>query len=127
MAKRPSELRSEWEALKQESVAQAAEAKALRGLPSTDPKVMAEEAAAAMLGVKKELLATAAWVADARDLADVLLLAEIAWSLNGGVGTFPQLPADIDDCGPDELSIAYLLKGIFDASQAQGISEGEHS
>jgi hypothetical protein len=127
MAKRPSELRPEWEALKQESIAQAAEARALRGLPSTDPKVMAEEAAAAMLGVKKELLATAAWVADAHDLADLLLLAEIAWDLNGYASTFPQLPADIDDCGPDELSIAYLLKGIFDACQAQAISDGRIS
>ena len=125
MAKRPSELRAEWEALQQESAALAAQGKALRGLPPTDPKVAAHEAGVEMLAAKKDLLATAAWVADARDLADVLLLAEIAWDLNWGVGTFPQLPADIDDRSPDVVAVAYLVRGVFTASQH--IADGRNS
>jgi len=122
MAKRPSDLRAEWEALQQEAAALAAESRALRDLPPDDPKVATQEAGAAMMAAKKELLATAAWVGDARDLADVLLLAEIAWDLNWGVGTFPQLPADIDDRSPDEIAVAYLVRGVFTASIDGGIS-----
>jgi hypothetical protein len=120
MAKRPSELRAEWDALQAEAAALAAEPMAEPG-----PKAEAKEARVAMLVAKKELLATAAWVGDACDLADVLLLAEIAWDLHWGVGTFPQLPADIDDRDQREVAVAYLVRGVFTASQA--IADGGNS
>jgi hypothetical protein len=43
MPKRPSELRPEWEALKQDAAALAAEGAAQRGLPADDPQVEAQE------------------------------------------------------------------------------------
>jgi hypothetical protein len=113
-------LRPEWEALKQDAAAMAADGEALRGLPSDDPKVEAHEARVGMLAVQKDLLASAAWVGDACDLADVLLLAEITWDLFWGIGTFPELPADIDDRDQREVAVAYLVRGVFTASQAQG-------
>jgi hypothetical protein len=119
MAKRPSELRPEWEALKQDAATLAAEGAALRGLPPDDPKVEAQEARVAALALQKDLLAAAAWLGDARDLADVLLLAEITWALFWGLGTFPQLPADIEDRDQREVAVAYLVRGVFDATQAQ--------
>jgi hypothetical protein len=119
MAKRPSELRPEWEALNREAAALVAQGEALRGLPADDPKVEAQEARVGMLAVQKDLLASAAWVGDARDLADVLLLAEIVWDLFWGVGEFPQLPADIDDKCQRQVAVAYLVRGVFTASQAQ--------
>jgi hypothetical protein len=117
--KRPSELRSEWDALQQEAAALAAEGKALRGLPADDPKVEAQEAKVAAMVLQKDLLAAAAWLGDARDLADVLLLAEVCWDLWSGLGTFPQFPLDIEDRDQREVAIFYLVRGIFDASQAQ--------
>jgi hypothetical protein len=72
-----------------------------------------------MLAVEKDLLASAAWVGPVHDLADVLLLAEIVWDLFWGLGTFPDLPADIDDRDQRQVSVAYLVRGVFTASQAQ--------
>ena len=120
MAKRPSELRAEWDALQSEAAALEAEPIAEPG-----PAAEAKEARAAMLAAKKDLLATAAWVGEARDLADVLLLAELAWDLWWGVGSFPQLPAGIDDRELREVAVAYLVRGVFTASQA--IAEGRNS
>lgn len=119
MAKCPSELRPEWEALKQDAAALVAEGEALRGLQPDDPKVEAQEARTAALALQKDLLAAAAWLGDARGLADVLLLAEIVWDLYWGLGTFPQLPADIEDRDQREVAVAYLVRGVFTASQAQ--------
>ena len=116
MPKRPSELRPEWDALQAEAAALAAEPAAEPG-----PKAEAKEARAAMLAVKKDLLATAAWVGEAHDIADVLLLAEVCWDLWWGLGTFPQLPADIDDRDQREVAVAYLVRGIVDAAAAQAV------
>jgi hypothetical protein len=124
MTKRPAELRPEWDALKQEAAALAAECKTQRGLSADDPRVEGLEARVAALSLQKDLLAAAAWLGDARDLADVLLLAELVWDLFFGLGTFPQLPADIEDRDQREVAVAYLVRGVFDASQAQASAEG---
>jgi hypothetical protein len=120
MTKRPSELRDEWNALKQEAADLAAKGEALRDLPAHASEVQAHEARIGMLAVQQELLACAAWVGEARDLADVLLLAEVAWELWWGLGTFPELPADIEDKEQRVVAVAYLVKGVWDAVQAQG-------
>jgi hypothetical protein len=125
MTKRPSELRPEWDALKLEAAALAAEGKAQRGLRPDDPKVEAQEAKVAAVVLQKDLLAAAAWLGDARDLADVLLLAELVWDVFWGLGTFPQLPPDIEDRDQREVAVAYLVRGVFDASQNRaGAGEG---
>jgi hypothetical protein len=124
MPKRPSELRPEWEALKHDAAALAAEGEAQRGLPADDPQVEAQEARVAALALQKDMLAAAAWLGDASDLADVLLLAEIVWDLFWGLGTFPQLPADLEDRDQREVAVAYLVRGVFTASQAQAGAGG---
>jgi hypothetical protein len=124
MTKRPSQLRPEWEALKHDAAALAAEGEAQRGLPADDSKVEALEARVAALSLQKDLLAAAAWLGDVRDLADVLLLAEVVWDLWWGLGAFPQLPADIEDRDQREVAVAYLVRGVFDASQAQSSTDG---
>jgi hypothetical protein len=124
--KRPSDWRDQWNLLQQESVTLTAEAEALQGLPADDPRVEAQEGALAALDVKKDAIAHAAWLTTARNQADVLLLAEIAWDYSwglAGVATFPTLPADIDDRLQREVAIAYLVRGVFTASQA--IADGD--
>jgi hypothetical protein len=130
-SKRPSDWRDQWDLLQRESVTLAAEAKALQGLPADDPRVEAQEGALAALHVKKEAIAHAAWLTAARDHADVLLLAEIAWDFHwglAGVATFPALPGDIDDRPQAEVAVAYLLRAIADVARAQlGPTEGSRS
>jgi hypothetical protein len=123
MIKRPSELRAEWNALKEEAAVLAAEGTAQRDLPADDPKVEGLEAGVAALALQKDLLAAAAWLGDARDLEDVLLLADVCWDFWFGLGTFPQLPADIDDRDQRQVALAYLLRGVFGASQVQSGAE----
>jgi hypothetical protein len=128
MAKRPAELRAEWDALKQEAAALAVGAASRHGLPADHPDVEAHERRIAMLAVQKDKLAAAAWLGTARDVVDVLLLAEIVWDLFWGLGTFPQLPADIENRDQREVAVAYLIRGVWEAySQAQAASpqEGE--
>ena len=60
--------------------------------PSPAPWPRRRRPRVAMLAAKKDLLATAAWVGEARDLADVLLLAEVAWDLWWGVGVLSPAP-----------------------------------
>jgi hypothetical protein len=119
MPKRPSELRPEWDALQAEAAALEAEPPAEPG-----PKAEEKEARAQMLATKKDVLAAAAWVGEVRDLADVLLLAEVCWDLWWGVGTFPQLPPGIDDRDQREVAVAYLVRGVFTASH---IADGRNS
>jgi hypothetical protein len=116
--KRPSDFRARWDALKQAEAALAAEGRALRGL-APSPKVEEQEARVAALAVQQDAVAHAAWEATARDLADVLLLAEIAWNYHWGLGTFPEVPADIEERGQREVAVAYLVRGVFTASQAR--------
>jgi hypothetical protein len=113
--KRPSDWRDQWDLLQRESVTLAAEGKALRGLPADDPRVEAQEGALAALHVKKEA------IAHARDLADVLLLAEIVWDHWGlaGVATFPTPPPEIEDFAEKEVAVAYLVRAIADVARAQ--------
>lgn len=118
MSKRPSELRPEWDALQQEAAGLEAEPMAPSG-----PEREAQEARLAMLVLKQEILAAAAWLGEARDFADVLLLAEIAWDLFD-LGTFPNLPPEIEDADQRHLAIAYLCRGVFTASQAQAGTNG---
>jgi hypothetical protein len=122
MTRRPFELRPEWEALQQEAAALAAEGEAQRGLPADDPKVEAHEAKAAALVLQKDMLAAAAWLSDARDLGDVRLLAELVWDLYWGLGTFPDLPPDIEDRGQREVAVAHLVRGVFDAHRAKAVT-----
>jgi hypothetical protein len=122
--KRPSDYRAQWEALKQEEAALAAEGKALRGLLPQTAKIAEQEARVAALVVSQDAVAHAAWEATARDLDDVLMLGEIAWSYWWGLGTFPALPADIETKGQDVIAIAYLVRGIADVAQAQAAASG---
>ncbi|HEY1243486.1 MAG TPA: hypothetical protein VGF29_01515 [Hyphomicrobiaceae bacterium] len=125
MPKRPSAYRGQWDALKEEAEVLAADAEALRGLPAGHPKVEEQEARVAALCVSKDAVAHGAWETTARDTADVLLLAEIAWDLFWGLGTFPELPKDIDDRDQKEVAVAYLVRGVFDAAIAhQGHTGG---
>jgi hypothetical protein len=120
MPKRPSDFRAQWDALQRESVTLAAEAKALRDLPADHPKVEAQGAALAALHVSKDAVAHGAWLTTAGDLADVLLLAEIVWDLRwglAGVAAFPTPPPDIEDRSVEEIAVAYLVRGVFDASK----------
>src|SRR5262245_5253545 len=119
MAKRPSELRPEWDALQQEAAALANGSTARKGLPADHPEVQAHDARVATVTLQKDMLAAAAWLGDARDLTHVLLLAEIVWDLHWGLGTFPQLPADIEDRDLRQVAIAYLVRGVWDVSEAQ--------
>ena len=126
--KRPSFYRAQWDALTQEAALLVAEAKALRGLPALHQRVQAQEAALAALDVSKDAVAHGVWLTTAQDLGDLLLLAEIAWDYAWGLaGTspFPTLPADIEDREPDEVGLAYLVKGVFDAAKA--IADGGNS
>jgi hypothetical protein len=116
--KRPSDYRTQWDALQQEAVALVGGGKPRHGL-APSPKVEEHEARVAALGVSKDAVAYAVWETTARDVADVLLLAEIVWDLHWGVGFFPALPADIEDRGQREVAVAYLVRGVFDVSQAQ--------
>jgi hypothetical protein len=126
MPDRPSAYRGQWDALKEEAHVLATDAEALRGLPPDDPRVQEQEARVAALVVSQDAVAHGAWESTARDLADVLLLAEIAWSYQWGLGTFPELPADIEDRAQTEVAVAYLVKGVFDAySQAQAGEGGK--
>jgi hypothetical protein len=120
MPDRPSAYRAQWDALKEEGQVLAADAEALRGLPADDARVQEQEARVAALVVSQDAVAHGAWEATARDLADVLLLAEIVWGYFWGLGTFPELPADIEDRAQREVAVAYLVKGVFDTySQVQ--------
>lgn len=71
------------------------------------------------LGVSQDAVAHGCWEATARDLGDVLLLAGIAWTYWYGVGVFPALPVDIDCRDQKEVAIAYLIRGVFDATQTR--------
>jgi hypothetical protein len=86
--RRPSHFCGQWETLKQEAVTLAAVGKAQGGLPVGHPKVEEQEALVAALCVSQDAVAHAAWETTARDLADVLLLAEIVWTYHWGLGTF---------------------------------------
>jgi hypothetical protein len=108
-------LRPEWDALRAEAAALA------------DPNAKGREARAAALALQKDLLAAAAWVGDVRDLADVLLLSEIAWDV-WNLGVFPEITEDIEDRGQGAVALAYLCRGVFDAySHAQAIADGRSS
>jgi hypothetical protein len=41
------------------------------------------------------------------------------WSLSG-IATFPTLPDDIEDRAEEEVALAYLVRGVFNATIAQG-------
>jgi hypothetical protein len=124
--KRPSDFRVQWDALQQEAAALAAEEKALRGLVPQTGKAEQQAARAAALAVDKDALVFAVWATTARDLADALLLAELAHDLFWpGVGAFPALPADLGDRDQREVAVAQLVLGVFTASQA--IAEGGNS
>jgi hypothetical protein len=116
MPKRPSELRPEWDALQAEAAALA------------DPNAKGRETRAAALELQKDLLCAAAWVGEVQDLADVLILSEIAWDV-WNFGTFPVIAEDIEDRGEGAVALAYLCRSVFIvASKAQvSIADGRNS
>jgi hypothetical protein len=111
MPKRPSELRPEWDALQAEAAALA------------DPNAQGRETRTAALALQKDLLAAAAWVGEVRDLADVLLLAELAWDI-WDLGTFPHIAEGIEERGEGHVALAYLCRGVFTAAH---IADGGNS
>ncbi len=125
MPKRPIAYRQQWDALVEEAAALAAASPA-PGLPLDHPAVERYEAQVTVTAVSQELVAHGVWESTARDMDDVLLLAELVWTFFWGGGSFPELPADIDDRGQREVAVAYLVRGVFTASQAQaGTADGE--
>jgi hypothetical protein len=123
--KRPSDYRAQWDALQGESATLVAEAKALRGIPAHDQRVQAQEAALAALDVSKDAVAHGVWLTTARDLADLLLLAEITWEYAWGLaGTapFPTLPAGIEEREQEEIAVAYLIRGVVAVAAALAVS-----
>lgn len=125
MAKRPSDYRAAWDALKEEAAALAAHGSTLQGLPPDHPSIEEQEAGVAVLAAKQDAVAHEVWLTTAGDLADLLLLAEVVWTYFWGLGTFPQLPADIEDKDQREVAVAYLVRGVWDAqSQAQAAGAG---
>ena len=121
MAKRPSELRPEWDSLKREAAALQADT-TTRGLSPRHPKVQEHEAAIATLNASKDAVAHRAWLTTACDLADVALLAEVVFDYFFDIATFTHLPADIEDRDQLQVAVAYLIRGIFTASQAQAVA-----
>jgi len=108
--KRPSDYRAQWDALKREAV--AFHGQASTGLPPGHPKMQEREAAVAALNASKDAIAHGGWLATARDLADLTLLAEVVFDYFWDIATFPDLPADIEDRKQREVAIAYLVRGI---------------
>jgi hypothetical protein len=123
MPKRPSDFRAQWDALKLEAA--VLQGQTTRGLPPDAPKVQVQEAAIAALNASKDAVAHGAWMTTPRDLDDLALLAEIVFDYFWDIATFPQLPADIDDRDQREVAVAYLVRGVFTASQT--IADGENS
>ena len=106
------ELRRAWEALEND--------RSTASLRPGDPRVIDHEAQLAASNTLKWEAAEAAWATRARDLADLLLLAEIAYDRFFDLRSFPSLPAGVEDGdNPDESAVAYLVRGIADVAQAQ--------
>ena len=64
-------------------------------------------------------MAHRAWLTTARDLEDLALLAEVVFDQFWDIATFPLFPADIDDRDDQQVSVAYLVRGIADVARAQ--------
>ncbi len=116
LEKKPSDFRDQWDALKHEAV--VLQAQRTRGLPPGHPKVQEQEAAIAALNARKDAVAHGTWMSTARDLADLGLLAEVVFAYLWDIATFPQLPADIEDCDQQQIAVAYLVRGVLAVSHA---------
>ena len=114
--KRPSDFRGEWEALKLKAA--ALEAHSTRDLPPEHPKVQEHETTIAVMNASKDAVAHGAWLATARDLDDLVLLAEIVFDQFWDIARFPQFPTDIEGRDEQEVAVVYLVRGVFAVSQA---------
>ena len=64
--------------------------------------------------------ADAAWATRARDPADLLLLAEIAYDQFFDLRAFPSLPAGFEESDDQQkIAVACLIRGIADVARAQ--------
>jgi hypothetical protein len=107
------ELRRAWEALENDT--------STDGLRHDDPRMREHEAQLAASDALKMEAAEEVWATRARDPADLLLLAEIAYDRFFDLRGFPSLPADIEEDVPDRSAVAYLVRGIADVAAAQAV------
>ena len=94
--KKPSDLREQWDALRRAWEAPwQNEANSTSGLQADDPRFLDYEARLAASDTLKLEAAETVWETRARDLADLLLLAEIAYDhVLRPRRSFPSLPAE---------------------------------
>jgi hypothetical protein len=118
-----SDLRDRWDALRREHGDLEADDNRTKGLPHDDPRVLDEEARVAALTVQKDAVADAAWGLPARDMADLLLLAEIAYDLFwGDIRLFPEVVPEIEPTDDrSAIAVAYLVRGIADVAAAPAV------
>jgi hypothetical protein len=116
-----SDLRERWDALRREHEDLEAD-DSTEGLLHYDPRVLAKEAAVAVFNAHREALADAAWALPARDLPDLLLLAEIVYDLHWDVRVFPEVLPEIEATDDRQLmAVAYLCRRIADVAAAPAV------
>jgi hypothetical protein len=113
-----SDLRDRWEALLRED----ATLDSVDGLPADDPRVFDQEARVAALTMRRDAVADDAWALPARDMADLLLLAEIVYELSWDISLFPEVVPEIETSDDRQaIAVAYLCRGIADAAEAHAV------
>ncbi len=116
---KPTDFRAQWDELRRTREA-LEDDKSTSGLTADDLRVLDYEAE---LGANDTLIseaAEAAWATRAHDLADILLLAEIAYDRFFDLRSFPSLPAGIEISNNwQERAVACLVRGIVDVARAQ--------
>jgi len=116
------DLRERWDALRREREDREADDNSTKGLPHDDPRVRDQEARVTAWIVCAEAVAHAAWALPARDLADLMLLAEITYELFWDISLFPEVVPEIEATDDrQEIAVAYLCRGIADAAAAQTV------
>ena len=115
--KKPTDFRARWDDLRRECEALEND-NSRTGLPHDDPRVIEHEAQIAANNTLRWEAAEAAWATPARDLPDLLLLAEIAYDQFFDLRAFPALPAEDGD-NHQKIAVACLIRGIADVARAQ--------
>ena len=99
--KKPTDFRARWDDLRRECEALEND-NSTKGLGPDDPRVLDQEAQIAANNTLRWEAAEAAWATRARDLADLLLLAEIAYDQFFDLRAFPSLPAEDQRQPPED-------------------------
>jgi hypothetical protein len=97
---KPSSYRERWEAIEAQ-------------FDTMTEKGEAQEQRVAILCDQFDEVTREVWKLTARDLDDILFLAESAYHYLGiAEGVFPMLPADMEQRSVDEVAVASLLRGV---------------